>query len=212
MDALSRWIVKRERPVPNVLITLLAVYATFGAIGTGIFFVVEALDPRSTTRGLLLVLTVVLLLLNLPAILRARRRRGRVSLQPLLHANALGKLAEKLGANAATLEESAADLEQTQALLPWTHLDRDLQRELTRSTDARLLRMLELTVAAPARYGLTRSQANDRFVEDARWMAEVRRLVERIREAPERREDEGALNDLRELVEAREEARAELKA
>ncbi len=217
MEHLARWIKKDSEQgclfLANALFEIYAAIALLVVFGIG---TAEGWTHRNPDASVLRLvafgLSLVVAALAYPLIRRYRRRKGRVSLASLLIAANRNNLGEAIGPNASALEEAAADLEQAELLLPKTALDRSFAHALVRSGNDRIRRMLEVSIAAPARYGLTRAQSEVQFAEDGRWLAEFRRLVEQTRESSTPLEEDATLGHLRTLVDSRQEALAELKA
>lgn len=198
-----------------VLAILTCVYSTIGfLISTGIFLSdLATVDHSHLSIGPRALLSILLLATAvIPVVWAVRNGKNRVSLAPLLMAANQGKLSEAIGENADALEEAAADLEQTKLLIESSTLANDLKSALEKELEYRMRRMLELSIAAPARYGLTRLKAEAQIVEDGHWLAEARRLTETMQDERESDEDDTTLTNLRALVQAREEAIVELRA
>ena len=147
----------------------------------------------------------------LPMALRWRETRHQLWLAPRGFAGSVKHWTKKLGDGEPLLDAAALDLEQIESLAERTPLGKVEGKALARAAEARLWRMFELNVAAPARKGFTLAGAESQIAEDARWIAEARRLIERTIDEAAKPDAGEALGELRTFVEAREAALAELR-
>jgi hypothetical protein len=212
MEALTRWIQKETDPTGAMLrvfawIALALLVIALGAAG------IQSLSetPPPEAWGVIGFLLLATAGLGIPALRTKRPAKDQVSLAPLGSAIWFGQLETSLGENGPQLAQAAADWEQAEALLAFAELEPAHVESLRQSGDARMRRMLELTVAPPGRFGLTLEQARAQIEADGRWLTEVRRLIEASREGVATPAEDDALGNLREAVRAREEAVAELR-
>ena len=212
MEALTRWIQRETNPGGAMLrvfawIALALLVIALGAAG------IQSLSetPPPEAWGVIGFLLLVTVGLGIPALRTKRPAKDQVSLAPLANAIWTGQLEATLGENGPPLARAAADWEQAEALLGFAGLEASYVETVRQSGDARMRRMLELTVAPPGRFGLTLEQAKAQIEVDAHWLAEVRRLIEASRTNEAIPAEDDALAHLREMVEAREEAVAELR-
>ena len=147
-----------------------------------------------------------------PMLARRYRTRRELRIDPKGLVGTVARWRDRTAPHGEELEAAAVDLEQIETLAGKTALDTNEATALARLADARLRRMFELTVAAPARHGLTLGQAEATIAGDALWISEARRLVERTLEIAETTEANDPLADLRALADAREAAIVELRA
>ena len=143
--------------------------------------------------------------------LRWRETRHQLWLAPRGFAGSVKHWTKKLGDGEPLLDAAALDLEQIESLAERTPLGKVEGKALAKAAEARLWRMFELSVAAPARKGFTLAGAEAQIAEDARWIAEARRLIERTIDEAAKPDAGEALGELRTFVEAREAALAELR-
>jgi hypothetical protein len=214
MDSLRRWIQAQENSTGEILRFSAVVTGTLLLIALGVAVGQTLLGSPAPPEawGLITFLTLLTITLAVTGLRIPRRSKDRVSLAPLQTAIWQGKLAEALGENANALAQAATDWEQMEALLPGTALEPDFTASLREAANARMRRMVELTVEVPGRFGLTLDQAKSQIAEDGRWLHEVRRLVEKSREGAIESSEDGTLRHLEGLVQAREEAMLELRA
>jgi len=213
MDRFAAWL-RREgnRQIPTSLIVL-GMVCMIPAISlvpvTMTFGMME--DPQAATLKLIAICAISMAGW-IPLGLHMRKSRNEVRIAAKGFAGSVKHWERKLGAHAQQLEEAAIDLEQIEAFATQTSLDADQIKRLSKAASARLWRMFELTVAAPARYGLTREQAVERIAEDGQWIADLRSLVERSTNTNPALDLDNSLAELRAIVDAREEAIEELRA
>lgn len=206
MDRFAQWLRRQgNRQEPTSFIVL-------GVVGTivpfqGMLFGIVPSTPPAIVAGI-----AFAALSWTPMAVRRYRTRHELWIGAKGIAGSVRGWREKTASHAEDLEAAAIDLEQIETLAGKTALDAREAASLSRFAEARLRRMFELTVAAPARHGLTLGQAEATIAEDARWIAEARRLVERTLETVEPQELGASLADLRALADAREAAVAELNA
>ena len=148
---------------------------------------------------------------SLPIALRWRETRHQIRIDPRGFVGKVKHWTDKLGEREPLLDSAALDLEQIESLAERTPLGKVEGKALAKAADARLWRMFELSVAAPAKKGLTLAGAETQVEADAQWIAEARRLVERAIEEAAKPERNEALDELRTFVEAREAALVELR-
>ncbi len=146
----------------------------------------------------------------IPLVVHTFQTRHELRLGPRGFAGSVSHWKGRVASRAEALEEAATDLDQVETLARRSLLDPEHAESLVRVANRRLRRMFELTVAAPARHGLTREGAEACLVEDGRWITEVRRLVERSLAAEALSEGDEPLAELRAMAEAREAALVEL--
>lgn len=213
MEPLSRWLKKEDNPAGQmfVIFAIISAFLFLFSIGAAVYDTLTGVLPPEA-YGVLAFLFILTTVLTVPAIKYRKNRRQGPSLSALHGAAFTGKLAKALGSHAETIGQAAADLEQVEALLKWGSLDEQFEQTLITSGNARMRRMVELSITPPGTYGLTLEQAARQIKEDGNWLAEVRTLVESTREESLPATKDETLTHLKEYVQAREEAVLELRA
>lgn len=213
MEPLGRWLRKAEDAwaIPIRAFAILA-YIFFIALG-GLATVQAASGMALPLEAYFIVACSLAVAIWMTLLSRRHRRpsRDKTSLAALQGASFQGKLSEVLGENAPILGQAAADLEQMEALLPSLSLEPASIESLHVAGQERMRRMVDLTIDTPGRYGLTMAQAKDTILADAKWLSEVRVLVEQSRETLVDQGEDLALGHLQAFVQAREEAIEELR-
>ncbi len=206
MDHFSDWLRRQGgRQVPTSFVIL-------GVVGTLLPLEGMLFDIFPTAPAGILVTVALAAASWTPMAIRRYRTRHELRIDARGLAGTVTRWRDKTAPHGEELEAAAVDLEQIEMLTGKTPLDPHYAASLASSANGRLRRMFELTVAAPARLGLTLSQADAVIAEDARWISEARRLVECTLEAVEPQALGDSLANLRAFAEAREAAFAELRA
>ncbi|MEQ1821511.1 MAG: hypothetical protein ABL949_03290 [Fimbriimonadaceae bacterium] len=209
MEPLARWIrkeINRELPWPYIAILALTI-PPCGAIPALSIFTSQNPNAGYKIMGLLLLAVAGII----PTILHMRKNRHRPKMVPLLRAHFRGNLASEIGPKAEHLNRAAADLEQITVSLENYHSDAIKKKPLVLAAEARMRRSLELTVGAPANYGLTQDQAVRQIEADCEWLSHARKICERLTLPTAEHTDDTILSELQELAEARDQAIEELK-
>jgi len=213
MEPLARWLRKAEDSLAKPL-RALAILADLIFLALGGVALAQALSGEKLPVEAYVVVACSLVFAIWTTVMSRRHPQpspDKTSLAALQGAAFQGKLSEMLGENAPILGQAAADLEQMEALLPSLTLEPAFVESLRTAGQERMRRMVDLTIDTPGRYGLTLAQAKDAILADAKWISDVRVLVEQTRETPMNHGEDLAIGHLRAFVQAREEAIVELQ-